>query len=286
MKVAFADFWSPFDPDANIFIDAIRYLRQSVVVTMPEEADIIFSSLFGTRHANFAGKIPIIKFFGEPRSFSPLDGMATLGFDYDDVSALNFRLPLWLLQFNWFNNNKSYLNPNALIEPKLLHQVRKVERRRLFAAAIFNHDPCGNRVRMLKALLGSGMPVSAFGKPFGNWFFGEETKLSVLSEYQFNVCFENNNMAGYHTEKLVHAYFSGCIPVYWGSSTHSLDFNPGAYLFLHDGIDENCLVQQMIEISTSSTKLTKILEQPLFTSVPSINSVLIPIDKALRSLGR
>jgi len=284
MRVAFADFWTPFDSKANIFVDALRALRDSIVVSSPEEADLLICSIFGDQHDKFLGKTPIIRFLGEPRTFTPAVGVATLGFDFDDETVLNYRLPLWLLQFDWFCAGRSYLNPNSLIQPNLIHKARNVEKRKYFAVSVFNHDPIGNRVRMLEALIASGLPVSAYGKPFGNWFYGEETKLSILTNFQFNICFENSLLAGYHTEKLIHAYFAGCIPVYWGSSTHVLDFNPNAYLFLHNGTDETSLVQEMIEIANSPSRMARMIEQPLFQNKPSVNEVLNPIEKALKGL--
>jgi hypothetical protein len=44
-----------------------------------------------------------------------------------------------------------------------------------------------------------------------------ETKFSVLSKYNFAICFENMIMPGFVTEKIFDSFFAGTIPVYWGA---------------------------------------------------------------------
>jgi len=43
-----------------------------------------------------------------------------------------------------------------------------------------------------------------------------EDKNSLCSNYLYAFCPENSYFPGYVTEKLVQAYMSGCIPIYWG----------------------------------------------------------------------
>jgi hypothetical protein len=43
-------------------------------------------------------------------------------------------------------------------------------------------------------------------------------KIPKISEYKFNICYENvNNIPGYITEKLFDCFFAGCIPIYLGA---------------------------------------------------------------------
>ncbi len=42
-------------------------------------------------------------------------------------------------------------------------------------------------------------------------------KHKVLSQYKFNICYENaKNIPGWITEKIFDSFFAGCVPVYWG----------------------------------------------------------------------
>lgn len=42
-------------------------------------------------------------------------------------------------------------------------------------------------------------------------------KVEYLKQFQFNICPENHNVAGYVTEKCFEAHLAGCIPIYWGA---------------------------------------------------------------------
>merc|ERR1712014_409495 len=72
-------------------------------------------------------------------------------------------------------------------------------------------------------------------------------KLAFLRGYRFNVAFENASHPGYCTEKLLHAFAAGCVPIYWGdprvsryrdssgpSDSVEADFNPKALISAHD----------------------------------------------------
>jgi hypothetical protein len=77
-----------------------------------------------------------------------------------------------------------------------------------FTIIINNH--LGNKRKEFIQSLAKKKEVHGFGEPFNNWFYGESKKLDKLSEYRFNICFENTNYPGYYTEKLIHAKAAGC----------------------------------------------------------------------------
>jgi len=45
------------------------------------------------------------------------------------------------------------------------------------------------------------------------------TKMDLLKNYRFNLCYENTIFPNYCTEKLWHAIASGCLPIYYGKGT-------------------------------------------------------------------
>lgn len=59
-------------------------------------------------------------------------------------------------------------------------------------------------------------------------------KKETLSNYKFNICYENaKNVPGWITEKIFDSFFSGCIPVYWGWSG------------IESYVDKNCFINRM-----------------------------------------
>lgn len=57
----------------------------------------------------------------------------------------------------------------------------------------------------------------------GNW---HERKIEILSEYHFNLAFENTNFPGYCTEKIWDSIRGGCLPVYFGQGNRIYDLFP------------------------------------------------------------
>jgi hypothetical protein len=91
------------------------------------------------------------------------------------------------------------------------------------------------------------------------------TKLEWLPKYKFNICFENGSYPGYATEKLYEAYISNNIPIYWGSTTIEVDFNPKAFLNWHDYGSDEALIEAVIELDRDEDKYREMYMQPLFT---------------------
>lgn len=45
-----------------------------------------------------------------------------------------------------------------------------------------------------------------------------KSKIQKLSEYTFSICFENSIVSGYISEKILHCFYTGTIPIYLGAS--------------------------------------------------------------------
>ncbi|MBY0380180.1 MAG: hypothetical protein K2P99_07265 [Burkholderiales bacterium] len=63
-------------------------------------------------------------------------------------------------------------------------------------------------------------------KPYKSYKGELVNKVDKLKEYKFCICYENaRDMPGYITEKIFHAFFAGCVPIYWGANNIT-DFIP------------------------------------------------------------
>jgi len=57
-------------------------------------------------------------------------------------------------------------------------------------------------------------------KPFPSFRGEVENKHTILSKAKFAYCYENvSDLPDYITEKIFDCFFSGCVPVYWGTET-------------------------------------------------------------------
>lgn len=56
----------------------------------------------------------------------------------------------------------------------------------------------------------------------------------LFSQYKFSLCFENTIKPFYLTEKLLHSYLSGVIPIYAGAAAAQEWLNPKAFIHIQD----------------------------------------------------
>lgn len=291
VKIAFVDFWGDFDPHNNFFKDLLSSITD-VEVTAPHACDVIFFSCFGQQNLAYRNKKRIY-FTGEnlrpSYDFDRVDHRGfrmdrcdhSLSFDFSD-DPRNIRLPLWMLQIDWFNK-KGYGNPKFLMPYEQLHDNLLIRRERTeFCSFVFN-STAPHRYEMVQEL-SRYKKVDCFGKPHGNWFYGEDNKLATLSKYKFNICFENSIHPGYYTEKPIHAKYAGCVPVYWSDADMGIDFNAAAYLNLNDfaGVKELC--ERIVELDQDDQQYEALRSRPMFTTQQDPKHVLDAIVDQLKPI--
>jgi hypothetical protein len=276
MNIAFLDFWYDFQPENNFFIHLVRSIKENVNITSPERADIIFHSCFGDSHKKYNSKK--IFFTGENLrpDFNNCD--LSLSFDFDDYNNRNLRLPLWYLYIDWFNV-KSYGNPDWLIPVEYLSNENEFTKKdkNQFCSTVFS-SPYDSRFNMVN-LLNEYKQVDCYGKIHNNKLpDGEKYKMDVISNYKFNICFENSIYPGYFTEKLLHAKIAGCIPIYYSDKSYSTDFNKNCCINLIDFENEYELIEYIKEIDNYDNLYNKIKSEPLFTNIPNLDYIKIELS--------
>jgi hypothetical protein len=56
-----------------------------------------------------------------------------------------------------------------------------------------------------------------------------------LWESMFSICIENSSNKGYHTEKIIDAFLSKTIPIYWGCpNLEELGYDPNGFFFCNN----------------------------------------------------
>ena len=94
--------------------------------------------------------------------------------------------------------------------------------------------------------------------------FSVRNKIEFQKNYKFCLCAENTYAPGYTTEKILEAFASNCIPIYYGDPLAVLDFNPKAFINAHDFDNMDALLQRVKEIDTNDELYWQILQEPLF----------------------
>lgn len=267
MKLSFCDFWDGFLPHENFFTDLFKDIFTNVEVVSPHEAEVLIFSCFGQLHTKIdSSKVRKIFFTGENKrpNFNECDLSFT--FDLDEYNGRNIRIPLWLLQIDWFNK-RDYGNPQFIISKDaiLKNQFTEINKTK-FCGAVFNVEK-PERIEAVR-LLRQYKPVDTYGKPFGSWFYGEYRKLQILSEYKFSICFENTIYPGYCTEKLIHARIAGNIPLYYGDKAVNSEFNSSSFINLLDYSTLEDFVEYVKYIDSNNTAYESYISAPFFVTQP------------------
>jgi hypothetical protein len=276
MKISFSDFWGGFQYNNNFFIDLLKSIRDDIeVIQLCDDTDVLIYSCFGSDHYRInRTKTKKIFYTGENIRPNFNDCDYSLTFDFDTYENKNFRLPLWMLQIDWFNK-KNYENPQFVlpyeqIEDNVFINTPKTR----FCCTVFNTDSPFRFETLVK--LSRYKHVDAFGKLHSQSIpYGEDCKYSVISNYKFSICFENTSYPGYYTEKLFHAKTAGNVPIYWGDENICKDFNTKCFINLHDfknNVDD--LVSYIKMVDENNDLYNSYKMEPLFTKQPSLDSIL------------
>lgn len=277
-RILFTDMWDQFNPAYNMFILAFKEELQGIDVcgysleTLPKgiNHDLHIFGPFGNSWKKLDG--PKVHYSGEntgPISHKSI--ILNIGFK-NIVSPSYFRLPLWMLEINWFGVSDldiaEFKNPLP-IPLEACTTVNPLNTRTKFCAFIVSNPKNTIRNEAFHTL-SSYKPVDSAGKLFntmGDALFaggggggGELKKHRFLKDYKFCLCYENESSEGYITEKLLHAKAAGCIPIYWGASDVSKDFAPEGFINL-TGCPED-LLRRVKEIDESADLYQQMVSVP------------------------
>jgi len=177
-----------------------------------------------------------------------------LSFDQFNFNDNNFYFPLWYTHLDWFGEPEYNSRVGIHISMSTLAEKRKLTRTKKKFACIFLSNPHPFRLEMVKKLR-ENFEVDVFGSYSGN---PVAHKIDVSKDYMYTICFENDLYPGYITEKILEAYVSETVPIYWGDFGNDVSFNPDSFFNLSSFESFEHLVEKI-----KSCDYEKIYEQPL-----------------------
>jgi len=275
MKISYINFWPQnYDIDfwlsnfcKSIFKDNIELVHFS------KTPDILFCSCFGPIKRIQQTKAKLKVFFTgeniERKEYSEYSNEKImretfnlrLAFHFNDIKNHKLRFPLWLTFYNFFTMNKSDNFQSHIV----MQRHKNIQNKTFLGSLVCRHDRGGQRMKIAVELSKYGKILS--GGKFNNncgrtigatW----NDKLNFLKQSIFNICPENSSRLGYCTEKLFHAFESGCIPLYWGNDVPEKDLiEKNSYIFVN--MENEAIRQQQIANAVSHQK--EIIQNPIFT---------------------
>ena len=303
-EIKFFNFPSDFNPDANFFRDLtedvltkehfsgpIHFYGCYPEMTTFKKALLYFKSrISDTAMTNWLNLQQGVVVPHDPLAFNiwctyenrrpPAAGFnLTFSFDVDDYGGTNFYLPLVYLYMN--HSKIEPFHSKYLLSPHHASQARKVERdfskkKSGFVSAFIN-NPHPMRLRAISKLSKVGK-VDLFGRSVNNYV---QDKTGTASLYWFNLCFENDLYPGYITEKILEAWISKTVPLYWGHDKAKI-LNPAAYVNLMDFYSLEEFVDFVSELYSDRDRMVQMISQPLFVNQFDYNEVFEFLLKGLR----
>ena len=289
LRVNFVDFWPNFAKQDNYFYNL---LKTGYDVEVDEEnPDLVFFSVdySKSRQRDKYLNHPCKKIFYTGENVRPnLDfpgsieypnysiGKSDFAFTFDHSEhPCQYRLPLWVLFINWFDVPYSETrDPSYLISPNQLLERRNFSKER-FCNFVFS-NPSSERLNILEHV-SRYKPVDCAGSLKNNVGYrikgrgDQKPKVDFLKKYKFTIAAENSSHPGYTTEKIIHPFSVGSIPIYWGSDTVGEHFNESAFINIKKYDSLTTVAELIKEIDNDADLYESYLQEPVFKNnqIPS-----------------
>jgi hypothetical protein len=90
----------------------------------------------------------------------------------------------------------------------------------------------------------------------------------IFSQYRFCLVLENKRHPGYITEKIINAFISGCIPIWYGTTDVWDIFNKDSFLYVNVTQPESIheLVQQVRYLEGNRTAYNEFVHRPILAA--------------------
>ncbi len=252
IKVLFLGFWKDFDPENNFILDI---LREKYHVELSHRPDFLFYSTFSADHLYYTD---CVKIFYTNEAITPDFNECdyAVGFDYISFEQRYMRVDR---SVPYVAEQKSALSEN-MAQRKFCNFIyfnkdsgQGTQIRQNFCEELmqYKHVDCPGRVL--------NNMQDAIGPRFTLW---EEGKLAFIKDYKFTIAFENCSKAGYVTEKIMHPLMVHSVPIYWGDPLITREFNPKAFVNVHDFANTSDVIEYIRYLDTDDVAYMQMLREP------------------------
>jgi hypothetical protein len=244
IKLGFTDYFKPID---EFFTHVLSQDFHIIRDDENPEYLIFCDENFGTDNKKFDNR-PVTKIFYTGENRRPWNYNCHFAVSFEHMEGPQYyRLPLFVVD-EWVYRVK--LGMASIFHARMRPYVPIADK---FCSFIVKNGGCDTRNNAFD-LLSRYKRVDSPGAwknncprlDDTNLFMFHTNKIKFMSQRKFNLCYENSSYPGYATEKIYQALYAGTVPIYWGSPTIALDFNPKAFVNRHD-FDEDYEMFQYIQ---------------------------------------
>jgi hypothetical protein len=265
-KIVLKSFWDSLYVHP-ICKDFKEYFADLLIDILPNYKQVYIYSVFGKELPSINDKannsdILYVQFSGEPHyrnlELFHINLLASLESDKELI------IPHTLGGQHLFVHNLwERLNQPRIYENDIVNKTH-------FCSFIVSNGQPQERVKFYK-LLNSYKQVDSCGRFYNTiGYLPPETDTpeyyEFMSRYKYTICFENSQIDYYFSEKLINAYISKTIPIYWGCPQVPDFINTKAIIYIPQAspIEIHKAYSRIIELENNPDKYKEIYEQPLF----------------------
>lgn len=252
IQINFADFWHERTPEAIHGNPLFQLISKWFDLELSSSPDFLVYSCFGHRHLRYA----CTRIFYTGENVRPNYRLCDYAFTFDRIDdPTHRRLPLY----------RFYLSEDDIQHLATRHQQAE-------QLATVSRDFCSfvvsNPANPLREdffhRLSAYRQVNSGGRLLNNVGGPIPEKRSFLAGHRFNIAFENSSHPGYVTEKLLEAFATDTVPIYWGHPDVTMDFNPEAFINCHDFPDLAAVVAHVQKVDQDPNLYASYLRAPVF----------------------
>lgn len=259
LKIWFTDFYLGFDNTNN---PLSNILKQSFNIVLDKDApDYLIYSCYGNDFLQYT----CIRIYYTGESLVPDFNLCDYGIGYNSLQFRDryLRYPNFALFEDQFDQLTNFRN----FDKEILKEKKQ------FCNFIYSNPAAHPARDQFFHLLNAYREIISPGKHLNNsdMFVGDRfandwmfSKLKFQAQCKFSIAFENDTSPGYTTEKILHAFITNTIPIYWGNPEVTKDFNPKAFINCHNYENLEDVVNKVKEIDNDEEMYLSILNEPPF----------------------
>lgn len=251
IKVKFVDFWPGFNEEEFLLY---KILKRKCNVVLSEDPDFIFYSVFGYDFLKY--DCVRICFIGENvrPDFNLCD--YAVGFDWLSFQDRYYRLPLYRI----------YEDDWDRVVNKTVDCENELSKKKAFCNFIYSNGHANPIRENFYKLLAKYKFVHSGGKLLNNIGFIVNNKWQFQRNFKFTLAFENATTLGYTTEKILQAMSAYTIPIYWGNTAISKEFNEKSFINCHAFHNADEVIEKVREVDSDDRKWCEMMQEPWFVN--------------------
>jgi hypothetical protein len=191
------------------------------------------------------------------RNINEIKSLYVLTKLYDNIN--NYIYIPFMLWSSYIYKERKYINNDRKYLLAYCNNHRINEREYMFN--LFVSKTNTNTCHSFSGCYGN-YPQTRKPKIDGHW--ASSNLIDTYKDYKFVIAMENTVVNGYITEKILNAFYSGAIPIYWGSSTINNFFNKNAFINVSDfNTFEDCV---NYVITMSDEQIRQMQQEPIYSN--------------------